>query len=107
MSMPVLNPDALPVLPTWARRAVYAVYVLAWAFISSVDAYYDDGDPFWIPGAWRVLINLSVFVAAFALLNAKKNPTELKTEIAKEDPTVRVVDVNATAEDTREFRPHG
>lgn len=83
-----MNSNVLLMLPAKARQAVYIVYGLLLILVQTIDAYYGDHDPAWLPSIMRAMQSLGVFVLAIAAVNVTRTPAEQKTA------TVRTVELD-------------
>lgn len=71
-----MNSNVLMMLPARYRQLVYIIYGLALIAVNTIDAYFGDHDPTWLPAVMRAMQTLGIPVLAIAAVNVQRTPAE-------------------------------
>lgn len=71
-----IDPNYLPTIPTFVRQVIYLTYLVALLAANCIDVFYETGDPWWLPGALRVLDVVGLFIMGVVLAHTRQTPAE-------------------------------
>lgn len=71
-----IDPNYLPSIPTTVRQWIYLIFLLIFFAFLGIDAFWETGDPWWLPGSLRVLDLAQIFIMGVVLAHTRKTVAE-------------------------------